>query len=191
MKWPLSGPLRLASSSLEKECIMPRTTLRIAVSLASALLLVWFAAAVSGQAGGQPSTARGEWPHYTAEVKGTRYSPLDHITTPTSTPQRRRGAIQDRQPRPLPRIQARGHPADGEGRPLHDGGTRRSVIALDARTGELIWAHSMREGKRAACRRGSSRAAACRTGPTARATTGSLRDDRLSARRAQREDRAR
>jgi quinoprotein glucose dehydrogenase len=29
-------------------------------------------------------------------------------------------------------------------------GTRRSVIAVDARTGERIWAHSMREGKRMA-----------------------------------------
>src|SRR5437667_5621613 len=30
------------------------------------------------------------------------------------------------------------------------GGTRRSVVALDGKTGELIWAHSFREGKRAA-----------------------------------------
>ena len=29
-------------------------------------------------------------------------------------------------------------------------GTRRSVIALDAKTGELIWSHSLREGERAA-----------------------------------------
>src|SRR6202007_75372 len=29
-------------------------------------------------------------------------------------------------------------------------GARRSVIALDAKTGELIWEHSLREGKRAA-----------------------------------------
>ena len=29
-------------------------------------------------------------------------------------------------------------------------GTRRSVVALDGRTGELIWSHSYREGKRAA-----------------------------------------
>src|SRR5258708_15780578 len=28
-------------------------------------------------------------------------------------------------------------------------GTRRSVVALDARTGELIWSHSLREGQRA------------------------------------------
>src|SRR6267142_2365497 len=30
------------------------------------------------------------------------------------------------------------------------GGTRRSGIALDGKTGELIWSHSLREGKRAA-----------------------------------------
>ena len=29
-------------------------------------------------------------------------------------------------------------------------GTRRAVVALDAKTGEIIWVHSMREGKRAA-----------------------------------------
>src|SRR5207247_3002729 len=29
-------------------------------------------------------------------------------------------------------------------------GTRRSVSAVDAKTGELIWAHSLREGQRAA-----------------------------------------
>src|SRR5678816_3908077 len=27
----------------------------------------------------KPSTANGEWPAYTADVKGTRYSPLDQI----------------------------------------------------------------------------------------------------------------
>src|SRR6185295_11147749 len=29
------------------------------------------------------------------------------------------------------------------------GGTRRSIVALDGKTGELIWAHSLREGRRA------------------------------------------
>src|SRR5258708_34714642 len=28
-----------------------------------------------------PSTAGGDWPHYTADVKGTQYSPLDQINT--------------------------------------------------------------------------------------------------------------
>ena len=29
------------------------------------------------------------------------------------------------------------------------GGTRRSVVALDAKTGELMWTYSLREGRRA------------------------------------------
>ena len=29
----------------------------------------------------QPSTKSGEWPHYNADIRGTRYSPLDQITT--------------------------------------------------------------------------------------------------------------
>ena len=31
------------------------------------------------QSNGLPSTQNGEWPHYTADLKGTRYSPLDQI----------------------------------------------------------------------------------------------------------------
>src|SRR5512145_3006919 len=27
----------------------------------------------------QPSTSNGDWPYYTADVKGTKYSPLDQI----------------------------------------------------------------------------------------------------------------
>ena len=36
-------------------------------------------AQLSGQAPGFPSTKNGEWPYYTADVKGSRYSPLDPI----------------------------------------------------------------------------------------------------------------
>src|SRR5439155_20140766 len=32
------------------------------------------------QSSGQPSTRNGEWPHYNADLKGSRYSPLDQIT---------------------------------------------------------------------------------------------------------------
>ena len=36
--------------------------------------------AVWSQTGsGQPSTKNGEWPHYTADLKGSKYSPLDQI----------------------------------------------------------------------------------------------------------------
>ena len=129
---------------------MPRTTLRIAVSLASALYLAWFAAAVTGQTGGQPSTARGEWPHYTADVKGTRYSPLDQINAANFNALEVAWRFKTDNFGPFPEFKLEGTPLMVNGVLYTTAGTRRSVIALDARTGELIWAHSMREGKRAA-----------------------------------------
>src|SRR5437879_13437384 len=36
-------------------------------------------ATLSGRAPGFPSTKNGEWPYYTADVRGSRYSPLDQI----------------------------------------------------------------------------------------------------------------
>src|SRR5262245_20936259 len=38
----------------------------------------------------------------------------------------------------------------GRGVVYTPGGTRRSVVALDAKTGELLWVYSLREGMRAA-----------------------------------------
>ena len=38
--------------------------------------LAFLAASAWGQ---QPSTKNGEWPYYTADLKGTQYSPLDQI----------------------------------------------------------------------------------------------------------------
>ena len=55
-----------------------RRTVLAAASLASVVGLV-AAARLSGQAPGLPSTKNGEWPYYTADVKGSRYSPLDQI----------------------------------------------------------------------------------------------------------------
>ncbi|MDA0708320.1 MAG: hypothetical protein O2963_04505, partial [Proteobacteria bacterium] len=47
----------------------------------SALALTFMVAgmlAATAQAD-QPSTANGEWPHYTGDILGSRYSPLDQI----------------------------------------------------------------------------------------------------------------
>src|SRR5207249_1402358 len=51
---------------------------------------------------------------------------------------------------PFTKYKLEGTPLMVKGVLYTTGGTRRSVIALDAKTGELIWAHSLREGKRAA-----------------------------------------
>ncbi len=47
-----------------------------------ALLVAGIAAVtprVSGQSTGQPSTKNGEWPMYTADLAGSKYSPLDQV----------------------------------------------------------------------------------------------------------------
>ena len=70
-------------------------------------------------------------------------------------------------------------------------GTRRSVVALDAKTGELIWAHSLREGNRAAIapRQLSGRGVSYWTDGKGDDRV-VLRHDRLSPGRAQRAYRA-
>jgi quinoprotein glucose dehydrogenase len=70
-------------------------------------------------------------------------------------------------------------------------GTRRSVIALDAKSGELLWIHRYPEGKRGAYapRQLSGRGVAYWS--DGRATTVCSTSRRLPADRAEREDRAR
>ena len=46
--------------------------------LCAVAVLVWISAG-SGQAPRQPSMANGDWLHYTADLRGTKYSPLDQI----------------------------------------------------------------------------------------------------------------
>src|SRR5262245_28667967 len=43
-----------------------------------AAVAVWVTPRLAGQAG-TPGTASGDWTHYTADVKGSRYVPLDQI----------------------------------------------------------------------------------------------------------------
>ncbi len=57
---------------------------RIAIRVVPALALLaagvaWLTPLVSGQASPMPSTRNGEWPMYTADIRGSKYSPLDQI----------------------------------------------------------------------------------------------------------------
>ena len=130
---------------------MSRTISRMA--LASALLVagfLWMTVGVSGQTAGQPSTKNGEWPYYTADVKGTRYSPLDQINASNFNKLEVAWRFKTDNLGPFPEYKLEGTPLMVKGVLYTTGGTRRSVIALDGKTGELIWSHSLREGKRAA-----------------------------------------
>lgn len=130
---------------------MPRTVRRIVwVFISLVAGLTWVQVAVSGQQSGFPSTANGEWPHYTADLKGTRYSPLDQINASNFNKLEIAWRFKTDNLGPFPEYKLEGTPLMVKGVLYTTGGTRRAVIALDAKTGELIWTHSLREGKRAA-----------------------------------------
>ncbi len=114
-------------------------------------MIAWAAAAgLLGQPAALPSTATGEWPHYGGDLKNTRYTPLDQITASNFNKLEIAWRFKTDHLGPRPEYRLEGTPLMVRGVLYATGGTRRSVIALDGKTGELIWAHSYREGKRAA-----------------------------------------
>src|SRR5579883_1028506 len=113
--------------------------------------LLWIAASALGQGSGYvPSTAKGDWPYYTADEKGTKYSPLDQINASNFNKLEPAWRFKTDNLGTRPEYKLEGTPLAINGVLYTTAGTRRSVISLDGKTGELIWAHSMREGKRAA-----------------------------------------
>ena len=116
----------------------------VSFSLVSSTTQVW------GQSTGQPSTKDGEWPYYTADANGTKYSPLDQINASNFNQLEVAWRFRTDSLGPRPEYKLEGTPLMIKGVLYATAGTRRSVVALDAKTGEIIWAHSMREGMRAA-----------------------------------------
>jgi quinoprotein glucose dehydrogenase len=96
-----------------------------------------------------PSTAAGDWPHYTADLRGTKYSPLDQINAGNFNRLEVAWRFKTDVLGPRPEYKLEGTPLAINGILYTTGGTRRSVVALDGKTGELMWAHSLREGRRA------------------------------------------
>ena len=115
----------------------------------SAIALAWIAVAATGDPG-QPSTKNGDWPYYTADIKGTKYSPLDQINASNFNKLEVAWRFKTDNLGTRPEFKLEGTPLAVKGVLYTTAGTRRSVVALDGTTGELIWAHSLREGKRAA-----------------------------------------
>ena len=113
-----------------------------------AVLLLSVSSITSGQAG-LPSTARGDWTYYNADIKGTKYSPLDQINAGNFGKLEIAWRFKTDPLGPRPEYKLEGTPVAVNGVLYTTGGTRRSVVALDGATGELIWAHSIREGRRA------------------------------------------
>ncbi|MBY0493212.1 MAG: PQQ-binding-like beta-propeller repeat protein [Cyanobacteria bacterium] len=117
--------------------------------LAVAVLFVSITSLTSGQSPGFPSTAKGDWTYYNADIKGSKYSPLDQINASNFGKLEVAWRFKTDMLGPRPEYKLEGTPVAVNGVLYTTGGTRRSVVALDGATGELIWAHSIREGRRA------------------------------------------
>ena len=120
----------------------------IAAVLGAAAL--WTTARPAGQATGMPSTKNGDWTHYTADIRGSKYMPLDQITAANFNKMEVAWRFKTDNLGTRPEFKLEGTPLAIRGVLYTTAGTRRSVVALDGRTGELIWSHSYREGNRAA-----------------------------------------
>jgi quinoprotein glucose dehydrogenase len=114
--------------------------------------LVALVSPLSGQAPrtGKPSIDNGEWPDYSGDLRGWRYSPLDQINASNFNQLQVAWRFKTDNLGPRPEYKLEGTPVMVKGTLYTTGGTRRSVVSLDGRTGELNWAHSLREGRRAA-----------------------------------------
>src|SRR5215467_4160759 len=134
---------------------MSRTVCRIVPALVLLVVgLVWITMGVSGQSGTKngksaPSTKNGEWPHYTGDLAGTRYSPLDQINADNFNKLEIAWRFKTDNLGTRPEYKLEGTPLMVKGMIYATAGTRRSVVALKADTGELVWAHAEFEGQRA------------------------------------------
>ena len=98
----------------------------------------------------QSGTANGEWPAYAGDLNNYRYSPLDQINATNFNKLEVAWRFKTDALGPRPEYKLEGTPLMVKGVVYGTGGTRRSVIALDAVTGELLWTHGEHEGSRGA-----------------------------------------
>ena len=110
--------------------------------LGVALLL---GAGVYAQSG---APAGGEWPAYGADLGHTRYSPLAQITSGNFGKLEVAWRFKTDTFGPRPEYQFESTPLMVNGLVYSTAGTRRAVVALDAKSGELVWMHSEQEGAR-------------------------------------------
>ena len=125
---------------------------RLASAAAVALLAAWGPATAQtvGQPYGQPSTAKGDWPMYFADPSGSRYSPLDQINASNFNQLQQTWHFKTDNLGARPEYKLEGTPLEVNGMVYTTAGSRRDVIALNAKTGELKWVYGMDEGLRAA-----------------------------------------
>ena len=107
----------------------------------------------------QTGAKNGEWRSYAAEPGSTKYSPLDQINKENVKNLRIAWRFSTANLGPRPDYNMQSVPIMVNGVMYVQAGTRRTVVALDPASGEMLWMWRMDEGKRgaAAPRQGSGR----------------------------------
>src|SRR5437667_7045446 len=95
-------------------------------------------------------TRNGQWPSYTGDVKGSRYSPLDQVNADNFAQLEVAWRFKTDSLGSRPEYKLEGTPLMVGGVLYATAGTRRAVVAVDAATGELRWIHGEPEGARGA-----------------------------------------
>src|SRR3982750_4923422 len=124
--------------------MMPRMIQGNLRLIVPALLL----AATTAGLRGQSKPAGAEWTTYGGDLASTRYSPLDQITKDNFGKLEIAWRFKTDALGPRPEFNFQGTPLMVDGIVYSTAGTRRSVVALDAATGEMLWMHNEHEGKR-------------------------------------------
>ena len=109
-----------------------------------ACLLSWLTPPIVGQSG----ATSGQWRSYGNDIGNTRYSPLDQINASNFKNLEVAWRFKTENLGPRPEFNLEGTPLMANGVVYATAGTRRSVVALDGATGELLWVHGEREGPR-------------------------------------------
>jgi len=107
--------------------------------------LLWATMPASAQSGAK----NGEWWTYGGDLASTRYSPLDQIKADNFNKLTVAWRFKTDSLGPRPEFKFEATPLMVHGSLYSTGGSRRAVVALDASTGEMLWMHSVNEGKRA------------------------------------------
>jgi quinoprotein glucose dehydrogenase len=129
---------------------MSRIVLRLVPALALvAVSLVWVAPRITGQATAPPSTKNGDWPTFTADLRGSKYSPVDQINASNFSKMEIAWRFKTDNIGPRPENKLEGTPLEVHGTVYATAGSHKSAVALDAKTGEIKWKYSVDEGDRA------------------------------------------
>src|SRR5579884_4277610 len=119
------------------------------------LAAAWMTLSVVGQTGTNsgpyfPSVEKGDWPTYTGQINGSRYSPQSQINADNFNKLEVAWRFKTDNLGTKPEFKLEGTPLVVNGILYATAGTRRSVVALGARTGELLWVHGEHEAERSA-----------------------------------------